>query len=545
MLQERLDNLTKLLKSNPQEVVKTSRIKNMYMQSSAFYLWLITGVLAYANKIPIIRNIIALLSLWYGRSTWWKILVKIRKAFITFNAIIGMYMVYKTTGFSFDHILAGFTGMGHTYVEIFYNFNRKVYNWLYNLIDSKVVPNIPKNPPSNPPITDVSSWFPKTNATIEPTNKPNWFSGPYSNNTLDKEEFFSLRKLYMDNPINININTTPWYKDYTNWLLLGGGLACVGVLYIGIKIIMDPLLINDLPLIGKWFRTPLDQASTNVTPTQETVGGAPDLGEGSSTLSSIGTAVLGGLKKLNPATWFMSSVDYDNSVAAFTHAQSNVGYNPNHYPFTRFNPYDSWIRRMRISWLGETTLEESTRHAIRSGIWSDVMPDLDITTTLLPPSSSISSSLTATPNIGTVGLGLNLTNMDVGFMNVASKFSSVSNTPTQLPVALPEMTNAFNDRLGDALERLKGHTSPVIEASSSKVIIDNLPKTFSDVVKTAVSTPVSVPVESTPLSLPVDIPPVIKVASVVTKTVTLVIEASGSNITLDNLINYSYFNILF
>ncbi len=275
MLQERIDNLTKLLKSNPQEVIKTSRIKNLYRQSSAFYLWIITGVLGYANKIPLIRNVIALLSLWYGRSTWWKILVKIRKLFITFNAIIGMYMVYKTTGFGFDNFLASFVAIGETYVDIFINFNKKIYNWIYNLIDSKIVPNIPKNPPSNPSITNISSWLPGTNATIEPSNKPNWFSGPYSNTETELDPF-SIRKLYTDNPLNININTTPWYKDLTTWLLLGGVVASVGVLYIGIKIIMDPLLINDIPFIGNWFKSPLDQSGTNVTPTQESVSGAPE-----------------------------------------------------------------------------------------------------------------------------------------------------------------------------------------------------------------------------------------------------------------------------
>ncbi|SRR6266478_1116471 len=182
MLHEKIESLIKVNKHlsipKSQEVVKTSKIKNLYRQSSAFYLWIITGILGYANKIPIVRNVIALFSLWYGRSTWWKILVKIRKAFITFNAIIGMYMVYKTTGFGYENLLAGFSGMGHTYFEIFINFNKRIFNWLYNLIDSKVVPNVPSNPPSINP----TNWLNGTN-NLPNSNKPNWFSGPYSNNT--------------------------------------------------------------------------------------------------------------------------------------------------------------------------------------------------------------------------------------------------------------------------------------------------------------------------------------------------------------------------
>ena len=71
------------------------------MKSSAFTLFLFTGLLGYMNKIPVIRGIVAILSLYYSRTTWWKFLGKIRKIFVIFNALIGMYVVVKTTGFSF------------------------------------------------------------------------------------------------------------------------------------------------------------------------------------------------------------------------------------------------------------------------------------------------------------------------------------------------------------------------------------------------------------------------------------------------------------
>jgi len=64
-------------------------------ENSMFMLYLLSGILAYAHKIPFIGRMITLLSLWYGRTTWWKILVKLRKLFIIFNAVIGVIMVYK------------------------------------------------------------------------------------------------------------------------------------------------------------------------------------------------------------------------------------------------------------------------------------------------------------------------------------------------------------------------------------------------------------------------------------------------------------------
>jgi len=106
-------------------------------------LWLVTAVLSYAHKIPFIKQIISVLSLWYGRTTFWKILIKLRKAFIIFNAIIGVYMVYKTVGFSYENVLAGFVGMGHNYLEIFTNFTTKLFHWFVELFDHRVIPNVP------------------------------------------------------------------------------------------------------------------------------------------------------------------------------------------------------------------------------------------------------------------------------------------------------------------------------------------------------------------------------------------------------------------
>jgi hypothetical protein len=76
--------------------IKNSYINNLTMKSSTLWLYIITGVLGYAHKIPIIGKLITIAGLWYGKTTIWKILVKLRKIFIVLNAIIGVYMVFKT-----------------------------------------------------------------------------------------------------------------------------------------------------------------------------------------------------------------------------------------------------------------------------------------------------------------------------------------------------------------------------------------------------------------------------------------------------------------
>ena len=123
-----LDNLKKSQSSKmAPDTNKKSRIINLFKQSSMLHLWLISGILGYARRIPFINKFVSLLSLWYGRTTIWKILGKTRKLFVIINAIIGVYAVFKTVGFNFDNILIGF--MGHTYFEVLGNLTNKLFNW--------------------------------------------------------------------------------------------------------------------------------------------------------------------------------------------------------------------------------------------------------------------------------------------------------------------------------------------------------------------------------------------------------------------------------
>jgi hypothetical protein len=115
-------------KSTVAHDIKNSYIQNLHMKSSMFLLYILTGVLSYAHKIPFIGRIITIASLYYGRTTIWKILLKLRKLFVLFNAIIGVYIVFKTTGFGYDTFLANFVGIGNTYLEIFVNFTKRLFN---------------------------------------------------------------------------------------------------------------------------------------------------------------------------------------------------------------------------------------------------------------------------------------------------------------------------------------------------------------------------------------------------------------------------------
>lgn len=88
---------------------------------------------------------------YYGKTPWWRILIQLRKAFVVFNAIIGILTVLNITGFSMENFMASCYMMGVTYFEMFSLGIGRIFSWFYNLFDKITpYPSVPSNPPSKP-----------------------------------------------------------------------------------------------------------------------------------------------------------------------------------------------------------------------------------------------------------------------------------------------------------------------------------------------------------------------------------------------------------
>lgn len=458
MLKAELDNIKKsnslkvsplkggLTENNiPPSPTHTGRSYNkLYQQSSMFYLWVISGILAYSRKLPFINKFINLLSFWYGRTTIWKILVKIRKIFIIFNALLGVLLVFKTTGFSTDNILAGFSAIGYTYIEILTNFTKRLFRWFVELFDHKIVPNVPGeggyfSRPSTP--KNKSIFIPYTEVTgLDLSN-------------LTESDRFSLRTLYKDQ----STPTTSWYKDSSTWLWILGIVSILGVSYFTYKFITDPLFITNIwPSNG-----PNSPSTHSVGDGSSTVSPTSNHNITPNTSNGIITSFLTLTNKLNPINWFTNNTSINSIRENFIARQNNLNtFDNRYYPFTDVNPYDSWLTKMRISWLGETTYELNNR--LREKALA--MRELDVFKVNSPTSvvSSINNSpalralsgfntpswpthsVGNTPKLGNVGLGLKYTS-NTGLMESIeasssfNKLSSLPPTPTHLPTSLPEM----------------------------------------------------------------------------------------------------------
>jgi hypothetical protein len=438
-------------KSSVAHDIKNSYIQNLHMKSSMFMLWIVTAVLSYAHKIPFIKQIISVLSLWYGRTTIWKVLIKLRKMFIIFNAIIGIFMVYKTVGFNHENLLAGFSGMGHSYLEIFINFNKRLFNWVVELFDHKVVPNITKK-----------LWNSGTGPIDKSVFNPFSSTQPLEN---------SLRKSY-NSLLSINIEPTPWYRDLNNLWWVGGllikGAAIAGVVYFGYKFIIDPLFIESLGKGKGEDRTGFAPAVTVASPEGSITPTNANVAEGSIVFQALRSSVKGltnNIKKLNPAYWFITSNAEEYN--AFLDYQKSNNFNSSLYPHTKFNPYDTWMKRMRIHYLGETVAEQTERRALKYDILNAFGP-----ITVGPSTSAANSAGSLTPQVATVGLGLTFT---PEFAETAAKLYSVSPTPgmrvlTHVMSENLELEEGFNNSVADAVSRLN---SPELDDIVPPVISNN------------------------------------------------------------------------
>lgn len=295
------------------------------------YLYIISWVITLSNRIPFINRIVTLLAAYYGRTTIWKILLKLRKIFIVFNSLIGMYMVYKTTGLGFDTFWANFIAIGNTYLEIFININKKLFNWLLDLFDYKVVPT---DKPTSP--------------------RPRFYNPSNFNNPTNPSSKKWIDELYR--PHNITINTNPWYKDLTTWLWIGGTFGTIALFYLGYKFVTDPTFIDS------FFTKPF---YGDTTPTQPNNNQPPLLEILSTSISSI-------KHKMNPLNWFQSN---NLNMNDFLKGQQDPMTSDNRfYPFTNIKPHQPIYNRLKLLIFGESIDELQQRLHDRDIAWREMIP---------------------------------------------------------------------------------------------------------------------------------------------------------------------------
>jgi len=451
--------------------IKGSYINRIYMKSSLGMLWLVSAILSYAHKIPFIGRIVTLLGLWYGRTTWWRLLVYSRKIFVVFNAIIGVFVVFKSVGFSTDNIFAGFTALGGQYLEILYSLSKRLFNWFFDLFDHKIVPNTPSNP------TDFNKW--------NPLNRIGWNTKPMHNSGFD-----SLRELYKtqdfyNSPINLNVSPSSWWDSSWLWYLVLG-VSGVAVLYFGYKFCFDPNFIENL-----FGESRPRGAFPNSDPSNRDI---PDieLTEATSSSASIASAVTNAFRRITSSithpfhSFFISESTNRRAYRDFIESQfNNVTQNRNYYPFTTYNPYAPWYTNLRIRLFGETGFESMQRfkdHEFADRVYNSLAVGKDGTKVLGATTPIAASMGIGTPN-PVIHSSLAWDHVQSA-IHTSTSIKQAPSTPIHMPInadMLPDIEDWKNHhkdvfdpnwkaKMWDKLREIHSNV-----ASSSNMLIEDMP----------------------------------------------------------------------
>lgn len=401
----------KLQKGVSSQTIKTSpgkqEITTKFMKSfSPFAMISLLGtLLTYGHKLPIIGKIIRRISIIYARTTIWKLLVKLRKAFIVMNAIIGIYLLIHITGFNQDNIIGGISGIGYAYIDMITSFFKKLFTWIFDLFDTKIVPKPP---------ADINNgwkwWGPKENT---------WAASPMNDPFKAMLDLSKSQEIYKT-PYS---SGSDWHIP--NWLWYTGvALLSLGVLYVGCKLLLE---------YSPWFAPTIDKGKGPVLPgNTPDPGNAPDpgnipnpenMGSPSSTTSNfINSIAWFGIKAygiqrsvisaLNPITYISSYMDNKENYENFVHSQlypdnNNPTATPNRalYPYTHNNPYNSIFTKIRHFFLGESNSELEQRLQNKNA------SIINFNTKYNPPSETVTdlqaSSSTGITGVDGLGLGFN------------------------------------------------------------------------------------------------------------------------------------------
>ena len=267
------------------------------------------------------------------------------------------------------------------------------------------------------------------------------------NNPIKREPYFSLRDIYMKPSLG-SIDITPWYKD-TSTLLWILGIGCtIGLTYFGYKIYADPTILTNI-----W-----SGSSNNINPDGSPNNSPITINDNRTNpiISSLIAIPNNFVGVVNPFNWFTSASDINTSRELFVSQQNSMqSANFAYYPFTDNNPYDSWFRRFKISWLGESVQDYKIRmfdkkiansemnailNTASSGSSGSTTPIINVLANKPAPLGTLTPLPIWTPKISSVGLGVSNTGLfesTSSYQSLVEKFSSVPSTPTHVPTYLP------------------------------------------------------------------------------------------------------------
>lgn len=215
-------------------------------------------------------------------------------------------------------------------MEIFSSFCIKAFNWIYELFDNKIVPDVPTNKPNNP-FSQYTGW------NMRPMSQNNYL------------EVAESAKSWYSSP-SYQTSNDSWYYNWKTWLIIGGSIIAIGALYTGYIYISD------------WLSPNGNQAP------QVRLDNRPQPNNSNGWMKTIGDVLV--FNRINNITNGLSYVK-EKIIPSMDATEFNaVNRNPqnpqnfeNYYPYTYYDPTQPWYERLRLKIMGESSEEYRVRTA--------------------------------------------------------------------------------------------------------------------------------------------------------------------------------------
>ena len=202
-------------------------------------LLILSTIIAYGHKIPIIKSIIRFLRPFFGKSGIWLLLRKFRQIFLVVQAIIGIYSVFLIigfNGFALDNLFATLYAFITTDFDIFLSTIRKIFEWFISKFEEHPADHVTPDLNKGSIVQCASEGTEATSAQRivhkpEPVYPKKWGEPPI-------EHINIIHKVTEINNMDLSsiIKYALWY----------GGIVILtgGTLYVGYIVITDPTIIE-------------------------------------------------------------------------------------------------------------------------------------------------------------------------------------------------------------------------------------------------------------------------------------------------------------
>lgn len=304
-----------------------------------------------------------------GRTTWWKIFANIRKAFVVFNAIIGIMAILSTIDEEIS--IASIVNILNAYLAKFKSYGINVIQWILDKVGL-----VPTPPDDSYPTSPGTVWSKDQIERIKDLNRQ---KAELDKAILKLDEYKNLNQQrawssWFSWLLGSSDNWIPSWFWYTGVVVVGAG-----ILFLGFKLFTDPY--NSI----RYVSSNKDNGSTGAGPdivlndattsaAESTAKAAANVAEGVGEavgnglfswftpltgIRYIANTVIGGVsssfnnnvaKALNPFNWTPRPDVSEKEFQSFLKEQktSSIHSDRRFYPFTADNPYDSWITRARV-----------------------------------------------------------------------------------------------------------------------------------------------------------------------------------------------------